>query len=244
MAGILPLPLRRLHRSVASRLARVSSLGLSLLPCATPLVSVPYSGVPGSDRVVVFLPGIGDVAEDFAARGFIRMIAERDLPGDAIAVDAHYGYYARRSVVDRLARDVVLPARQRGYREVWLVGISLGGTGALSYVMQHPGHVQRVVLLAPYLGEPRFAHAFSVAGASEPGSMNEHLGRVWRWIGSGALGKDVYLGYGTDDRFARMNALLSEKLPPENVVTTNGGHDWATWTTLWKTFLASWQRQG
>jgi len=81
-------------------------------------------------------------AEDFENRGFIEALRQRPLRADAMAVDAHYGYYGRRTLRERLAQDVVLPARSR-YREVWLVGISVGG----------PDHIARALLLAPYLGE-------------------------------------------------------------------------------------------
>lgn len=124
---------------------------------AAPLLE--YSGVRAQERLIVFLPGIGDLAADFAARGFIGPIAQSGLAADAVAVDAHYGYYARRSVIDRLAHDVVLPARKRGYWEIWLVGISMGGLGALSYATQHPEHLDRVVLLAPDLGAPAIGDA-------------------------------------------------------------------------------------
>src|SRR6266545_1036065 len=105
---------RRLRRRMTSRLALVSSRALAFLPCSTPLASLEYPGLRQKDRLIVFLPGIGDVAEEFEARGFIGALAQSGLPADAIAVDAHYGYYARQSVIDRLAHDVVLPARHRG----------------------------------------------------------------------------------------------------------------------------------
>ena len=100
-----------------------------------------------------------------------------------MAVDAHYGYYGRRTLRERLAQDVVLPARSR-YREVWLVGISMGGMGALSYVAQYPDHIARALLLAPYLGETEW---------------------MWRWIRDQPAHPRLYLGYGSRDRFAAAN---------------------------------------
>jgi len=47
----------------------------------------------------------------------------------------------------------------------------------------------------------------------------------------------VYLGYGTDDRFAAASQLLAERLPAAQVVTLPGGHDWATWICLWQHLL-------
>lgn len=220
--------LRRLGRALACRIAFLSPRGLVFLPCGAPLRCLPYRGPVPADRLIVFLPGIDDLAEDFAARGFFDAVARRGLPADAVAVDAHYGYYARRSVIERLAHDVVLPARRGGYREVWLAGISMGGLGALSYAMAHPEHVDGVALLAPYLGEGREA--------------DEHVRRLWDWIARYEPGQagspPIYLGYGTRDRFAKSNARLGARLPARHIVTLPGGHDWRTWKRLWDLLLA------
>src|ERR671930_1091173 len=119
--------LRRVRRRLACRLALYSDRALALLECSTPLATLAYTADTPRDTLVVFLPGIGDFAEDFERHGFIAALAASGLAADALAVDAHYGYYGRRTVLERLAEDVVLPAREQGYREVWLVGISMGG---------------------------------------------------------------------------------------------------------------------
>ena len=31
----------------------------------------------------------------------------------------------------------------------------------------------------------------------------------------------------------RQNSLLANELPPKNVFTLTGGHDWVTWKHLW-----------
>ena len=43
----------------------------------------------------------------------------------------------------------------------------------------------------------------------------------------------IILGYGTEDGFAQQNSLLAKELPPQNVFTVAGGHDWETWKLLW-----------
>jgi pimeloyl-ACP methyl ester carboxylesterase len=122
--------LKRIRRLLACRLALYSERGLAFLQCAAPLSSLAYVSAMPREVLVIFLPGIGDFAEDFESRGFIESLEQSELKADAIAVDAHYGYYARRSLHERLAEDVVLPARSRGYSQIWLVGISMGGIGA------------------------------------------------------------------------------------------------------------------
>ena len=231
--------LRRVRRLLACRLALYSDRALPLLECRTPLVTLAYTAGAPREVLVVFLPGIGDFAEDFERHGFIHALMASGLPADAIAVDAHYGYYGRRTVLQRLAEDVVLPARGRDYREIWLVGISMGGIGALSYVFQHPGHIARVLLLAPYLGEPHWIENLS---AETNDAVRSHVQRLWRWIREPHReDSELYLGYGTHDRFAQRCALFGRHLPAGHVCTAEGGHDWGTWKRLWSMFLAAWK---
>ena len=70
-------------------------------------------------------------ASDFDRRGFITL-AQRRIPGlDCVAVDATLGYYVNGSLADRLQREIIDPARALGYREIWLVGVSMGGLGCV-----------------------------------------------------------------------------------------------------------------
>jgi enterochelin esterase-like enzyme len=57
-----------------------------------------------------------------------------------------------------------------------------------------------------------------------------------RRAGGPAL-RRTYLGYGTEDRYAPASMLLARQLPGRNVVSVRGGHDWATWLTLWERLL-------
>lgn len=238
--------LKRIHRLLACRLALYSNRALALLDCSAPLSIIAYERAAERQVLVVFLPGIGDFAADFESRGFIDALLGSAVPADALAADAHYGYYARRSLHERLAADVVLPARARGYREVWLVGISMGGIGALSYLVHHPGHIARALLLAPYLGEREWIREVT-DGELAPSSRDDaraHVQKLWHWIGDHAreqpMRPKLYLGYGLGDRFAAANALFARHLPDEHVLTVTGGHDWRTWKRLWDGFLAKW----
>ena len=48
---------------------------------------------------------------------------------------------------------------------------------------------------------------------------------------------EIFLGYGTRDRYARTSELLAQRLPAARVSTVAGGHDWPTWIKLWKIML-------
>ena len=202
--------------------------------------------------LLVFLPGAGSFPQEFVREGFVDQVRRRRIAADMLLVDAHRGYYNERSIVERLDADVIAPARRQGYDAVWLVGISLGGLGALIHEERSPGQVAGLVVLAPYLGEESFLRGIAAAGgltawrapAHEPpaGAFEVPL---WRWLqgyapgagGAAAARPPLYLGYGTADRFAGANALLGAALPAAQVFTTDGGHDWPAWRNLWSRLL-------
>ena len=75
----------------------------------------------------------------FETAQFVQAVYDAGIHADMVAVEAHYGYYATRTVVTRLREDVIAPARAQGYTQIWLVGVSMGGLGALLYVRAYPG---------------------------------------------------------------------------------------------------------
>jgi pimeloyl-ACP methyl ester carboxylesterase len=106
----------------------------------------------GTQRILLLmLPGAKASAHDLVQQGFVRELRARNLSVDAVAVAAHLGHYLDRSLSGLLAADILEPARARNYRRIWLMGISLGGTGALTYAREHPADIEGVVLLAPFL---------------------------------------------------------------------------------------------
>jgi pimeloyl-ACP methyl ester carboxylesterase len=105
-----------------------------------------------SETLLVFLPGAYLKPEEFEQHGFISAVRERHLAADAMLVDADVSYYYDQTLSDRLQADVIEPQRARGYTSIWLVGISIGGFGALIHELARPGSVDGIVALAPYLG--------------------------------------------------------------------------------------------
>jgi pimeloyl-ACP methyl ester carboxylesterase len=194
--------------------------------------------------------------EDYELNGFLIAARERRTAVDLVLVDAHYGYYANRTILDRLREDVIDPATRRGYDEIWLVGISLGGLGALLYASRNPGHITGLVLLAPFLGPPDVIGEIARAGglkAWNPEGGAELVGNqdyqrpLWRWLKEQAVSQSgmaasppvIHLAYGEQDRFAPGHQLLAEVLPAGRVLSVSGGHDWTTWTRLWQALLTS-----
>ncbi len=201
--------------------------------CRTPVSSL-----------LVMLPGSYSLPEEFQSEGFVGIARAHHLAADLRLVDAHVRYYQNRSVIDRLAEDVVRPARAQGYRQIWLVGISIGAVGAMLYADAHPDDVDGVVLIAPYLGTQLTAKEIKVAGGLArwpspevtPGDLDTIL---WHWLqGQTAAESTVkklplFLGYGAQDRFVYNDEVLRAALPAAQVFTAPGGHDWPAWRTVW-----------
>ncbi|WP_236675439.1 serine aminopeptidase domain-containing protein [Piscinibacter sp. HJYY11] len=227
-------------------------LGLTLAGCANnrpTVVPMRTLAEPAScgpvETLVVMLPGSYSLPEEFQREGFVRTLREQRVAADVVLVDAHVGYYQERTIIDRLHADVIQPARARGVKHVWVVGISIGAVGAMLYADEHPQGLEGVVLLAPFLGTRLTALEIENAGglarwpAPERRVDEEIDMRLWRWLQKQTLSPRVpplhiVQGYGVDDRFAYNNRLLSRSLPPAQVYTAPGGHDWPAWNDLWR----------
>jgi pimeloyl-ACP methyl ester carboxylesterase len=203
-----------------------------------------------SDTLLVFLPGAFLKPEEFEREGFISAVRERDLAADALLVDADVSYYYDQTFIERLHHDILQPQRALGYKSLWLVGISIGGFGALIHELAKPGAVDGIVALAPYLGRRPLGAEIHKAGglrawkAPEGPPPDEEVDRkLWPWLQQYAAAKPatelppLYLGFGLADRFASNHRLLAEALPAGRVFTTEGGHDWPQWSQLWRKML-------
>lgn len=104
-------------------------------------------------RLVVVLPGRGDGLAGLQSSGIAAEIQQRWADADVLLVGLTIGYYLEGNAIRRLHAEVMQPAQARGYREIWLMGASLGGSGALLYDAAHPRVARGLLLLAPYLGE-------------------------------------------------------------------------------------------
>ncbi|HEV2844676.1 MAG TPA: alpha/beta hydrolase-fold protein [Thermoanaerobaculia bacterium] len=217
-------------------------------PATSPLHTVSHPGSGSPRTLVVLLPGRRDSPADFHKADFPELAARAGAAVDMVAVDAHMGYYYRRTVVDRLREDVIAPARKK-YDRIWLVGVSVGGTGSILYADQYPEDVDGILLLAPFLGQEEVLREVEAAGGlpgwKAPGSLapEDFQRRLWSWLkryeGRAEGRIPLYLGYGTRDSFARANGLLARELPPERVFTVEGGHDWKAWRALWERFVST-----
>ena len=134
------------------------------------------------------------------------------------------------------------PGPNQVERSIWR-GISLGGYLALGCAERHPREFAGLCLLAPYLGSylitGEIERAQGVEGwQGEESGQDDEERSVWRFIRTlRTRSLPVHLGLGRGDRFAHRQELLAAALPPADVDVVSGGHDWATWRSLWDRFL-------
>ena len=194
--------------------------------------------------LLVLLPGANMTPTEMLDEGFVRALRQRGLAVDVLLVGASLSYVYDGSMLDRLRDDVIAPYRARGYRRIWLAGISLGGFVAMGYALTNPGQIEGIVALAPYLGRRPLVQEVAAAGGpaawttSAVPREDDVDQRLWRWLARlPADAPALHLGYGTEDRFAEGHRLLASILPPQRVLTAAGGHDWAPWRQLWAAWL-------
>jgi len=231
----------------------VSGLVFSLLfGCATnaPLKTLYYRNneYAFQKNMIIFLRGYSGSNKDFASNGFIDDVRIRKLPFDMAAPDAKPGYYFGETLIQRLRADVIEPARAKGYRRFWLVGVSIGGLGAIMYMLKHPDDIEGVLVISPFLGYYWIIHEIRNAGGVrkwEPGKYDpdkDWQRMLWDSLKQLATSKksrlnELYLGYGTEDTFAAAQKLLGDLLPHDHVIITSGGHTAETMERIWRLFL-------
>lgn len=220
-------------------------------PATVPMRSLEISaGAPGTRCLVVFLAGRGDTPEHFVRNGFPEKLRQAGSGCATMGADAHLGYFFERTIDNRLREDVIAPAKARGFEEIWLVGISLGGFGSLLYTKEHPGEIAGIVAIAPYLGDRELTDEIADAGGLDSWTPSgdqppqpENFPAFWSWLEGyedpEAGHPPLFLAYGRGDRFARANGLVAELLPGDHVFQVRGGHTWAAWRRAWDAFLAS-----
>jgi pimeloyl-ACP methyl ester carboxylesterase len=240
-------------RSFAATMTLLLSACIGPMSAPTPMRYVDHPAATSPAKCLfVFLPGRGDRAETFEQRGFVEALRKRSLSIDVRSADATFGYYTRGAFVERLATDVIAPAKQRGYDEIWLVGPSMGGFGSLFYSRSHADEITGVLAIAPFLGDRDVIEEIANAGGLKPWraparaetvDRNNFERELWRWLQAATQGKEraplLFAGYGKADRLSVADALLTAELPPQRVFLTEGGHEWPAWRRILDSFLDS-----
>jgi pimeloyl-ACP methyl ester carboxylesterase len=247
------MPFYRLKLSVTLFLLAAIGGCARLLPTPTPMRAVDYAAARQPAKCLfVLLPGMGDHAETFERRGFVKALRKSGLSIDIRAADATIGYYMKGTMLERFSTDVMAPAKARGYREIWLLGPSMGGFGSLFYARAHTDDITGVLAIAPYLGDRTLIEEITLAGGLKNWRAPERIDEMneknfqremWRWLQAVTQGKEaaplIFAGYGSSDKLRAADSLLTAELPPSRVFLTYGKHEWPAWQRVLQGFLAS-----
>jgi pimeloyl-ACP methyl ester carboxylesterase len=195
----------------------------------------------GGEDLLVLLPGAYMQPEDFVQAGFFSAVSTRQLSLDLCAVALDVATITAGDALPQLQHQVLAPARAN-YRRVWLGGISLGGLLALCQAADQPATVDGLCLLAPYPGSRLTGNAITRAGGldrweASAEQLSDPEFRAWRWLKAPPPALPVFVGYGTEDRFADGMQRIAECFPPAARRAVPGDHDWPAWQQLWEYFL-------
>lgn len=214
-----------------------------------PLKPLYYEAVQGERQpnLIVFLRGRAGSHKSFADEGFVAAVRKRDLAFDMVAPNSHLGYYVAETLVPRLKKDIIDPAKAQNYGKIWLVGASMGGLGALMYLRSHPEDVDGVYAISPFLSYADMVDEITAAGGVRSWTPGEYdpdedwERMLWDWLKGYAENRDerppIYIGFGKEDPYIGGQNLLADILPPDRVFAVKGGHDAETMHRLWIRFL-------
>ena len=204
------------------------------------------------------IPGFLDEPDTYREHGFPRDVVSSGAECDSVAIDLHFRYYGLSPTRDGSAlaqivyEDILVPASVRGYQEIWLVGISMGGLGTLLTAEAHPELITGIILLAPFVGDESVIRQIDAAGGAEawhpPDGIDDqawtesnYTVHLWSWLRGYATDPDdmppLYIGWGEDDSLGTGDRLLAAMQPEEHTMTHAGGHNWATWRPMFQEFL-------
>lgn len=199
-----------------------------------------YGDIESVKHIFIFLPGIKDRKESFLDENFIAIGKELIVSANEVAyitVDAHFGYYKKKIITDRIFEDII---RQYPDKKITLVGVSLGGFGSLALARRYPEKFEKVVLIAPYLGDKKYLQRvqqndFKTREDDKP--LTNELNLIWQFLLDKKNSHKLYLGYGEGDSFAEFYDYLSLYNSQLILIKKEGGHNWRTWREIWRHWL-------
>lgn len=213
-----------------------------------PVPSAFYPAPQSAQRTVVMLPGIADDLAALQKRQVASRIQRTWPDADVVLTGLTLPFYQQGKAAQRL-RDEVIQRYRKSDQALWLVGISLGGMGALIYDRQYPDDAAGLLLMSPYLGEEGILESIRAAGGltywkpgatQKIGSSNYQL-ELWRylkgWSARPQRTQTVWLAYGAEEKFRKSNEMIAPLLPAGHVIMLQGKHDWDLWRRAFPALL-------
>lgn len=207
-----------------------------------------------TNQVIVFLPGLYDVADVFKKEGFFTIVRKAGIEADMVAASIHLDHLLEGKLIKRIKKDIFRNLAKSGYKNIWFVGLSLGGLNSLLFYREYLDDICGVVVLAPYLtGKPLDKEILSAGGIMkwQPGPESEEniiavevfeQQQLWLWLKEQYKNnnlKNVYLGYGKNDTYVTASNILAGLLNKNNIMLVEGGHNFKTARKIWKQQLTS-----
>lgn len=201
-----------------------------------------------ADTLIILLPGAYQLPEDFIEQGFVSSLVENGLPIDLIMAELSFNDIVDETAFTQIHQELVEPAISKGYKNIWLAGISIGGYVAIAYANRYADLLATplagLLLLAPYPGNRITTGSITSSGGLDAWELSAtHENDIelsnWNWLKTHAASTEieVYLSYGRDDRFADGHRMMAQILPDHNVESIAGVHSWPVWHQLWGNFL-------
>lgn len=193
-------------------------------------------------ELVLLLPGRLSPPEEFVQFGIVDLIQKARPMARIVAPDLHLGYYMSGLADACLHEEIIGPAKKQGLR-VTIIGVSMGGLGALTYSLRYPGQVDEMFLLSPFIGDKALLAEIEQAGGLEkwespvgtPRNKAEALQKMWseikrQWLSRSGPPFPIALAVGKGDRLLSSNRFFARSiLKPHQLIEIEGGHDWDCW---------------
>ena len=117
-----------------------------------------------TDSLIVFLPGLYDTAEVFEKEQFFTIAREAGIKADMVAANIHIWHLVQEKMVERIEKDIFQYVKNKGYKNIWFVGVSLGGLNSLLFYQKHTSDVCGVVVISPYTADKELTKELKQAG--------------------------------------------------------------------------------
>jgi hypothetical protein len=208
-----------------------------------PSITIAALSPSASKKMVIVLPGARDDVKAMQRSGIVAVIQQSMPDADVVLIALTMSYYLEGRAMERLHEQIVLPARQAGYLEIYLAGASLGGMGVLRYESAYPGEMTGLVLMAPYMGKTSLVEKIIAGGGLskwqtelQPTVLMRYSSAPdeWRVVQSLSANRErarqVWLVCGQEDRYRGAAQLIAQVLLPENYIEPGGAHIWPVWT--------------
>ena len=184
---------------------------------------------------------------------FFLLAREHGIKADLVAASVHVAHFLKGKVTERIDKDIFQLIDKEQYKNIWVVGLSLGGLNSLLVLKKYDKKLCGAITLAPYLLNKKLTDEFEKEDNSKGwmpslGAYNditeERIENVLVWLRTKADRSKIYIGYGDKDVYGSGQEKLASLLINKNSIVVKGKHNWETGKRIWKQQLLTRQQTG